>query len=71
MQKSEVSKKDKEQIVKLADQDFVTRILNKRLAEYYPDFSKIKKIKLTPYKHHIGKTGVVFVVGYEIDYLST
>ena len=70
MQRTEISQEDKNKIAKLADQDFVRTILDEKLSEYYPDFQKIDSIKLTPYKHHLGKTSAVFVVGYEIKYLT-
>jgi thiamine kinase-like enzyme len=71
MQGSEISQEEKDKIAKLEDQNFVRTILDEKLSEHYPDFQKTESIKLTPYKHHIGKTSAVFVIGYEIEYLTT
>lgn len=61
----------KQNIAQILNKNFVIKLLNDRLAEYYPDFVKIVKIKLTPYKKHLGVTSAVFVVEYNIQYLTT
>ena len=58
-------------MVKLIDKDFILRVLDIRLKSHYPDYKKIVNLKITPYKKHLGKTSVVFVLEYKIKYLST
>lgn len=67
---TKIDQKTKDQVAQLANQDFVQDVLNKKLAEYYPDFQKIKKLALQAYKKHLGQTSAVFVVGYQIEYLD-
>jgi len=65
-----LSEKTKQRMAKLVVKDFVIEILNERLPKYYRDFNKIKSIKLTPFKKHLGITSAVFVVEYKIKYTT-
>lgn len=60
----------KQQVAQLNNSDFITELFNSRLKEYYSDFVSINKLSLYPYKKHLGKTSAVFVVAYDIEYLS-
>lgn len=50
-----------EKIEKLLDHDYVLKFFNKRVSPLYPDFGKIKKIKIIPHKKFIW-TGTYHVV---------
>ena len=65
-----ISEETKNKIAKLADQGFVEQLLNENLKKYYSDFQKIKSLELTPYKQHLGQTSAVFVIGYQLVYLT-
>lgn len=70
MKKRRLSEETKAKIAKLVDKEFVINILNQRLPKYYKDFKEIKSIELAPYKHHLGVTSAVFVVEYQLKYIS-
>jgi len=65
-----LTKENKKEMAKLLDKDFIKKILNKRLGDFYSNFNRIISIKEDVYKRHLGVTSAVFVVGYKIKYLD-
>lgn len=64
-----IPEKVKENLSKLVEPEFITRILNSRLPEYY-DFAEVIDISMEYFKRHIGQTGAVFVTQYQVKYLD-
>ena len=66
-----LSETTKQKIAQLIAKDFVCHIFNERLKKYYSDFKEVKSIETKPFKKHLGLTSAVFVVEYQIKYLSS
>ncbi len=70
MHKKTLTEKNKQEMTKLLDKNFIQEVLNEKLAKFYNNFKSIIEIKEDVYKRHLGLTSAVFVVGYEIKYLD-
>lgn len=60
----------KQNMDKLLDLDFMTKLFNDRLVEFYPNFKEIKNIDFHTYKKHTGKTSMIVVVEYVLTYFG-
>ena len=61
----------KQNMDKLLDLDFMTKLFNERLREFYPNFQTVNNIDFHTYKKHTGKTSMIVVVEYIVNYQST
>src|SRR5680860_111816 len=53
-------------ILQLFDEEYVLAMFRRKLLPLYPSFSKIEKIKITPYKRLIWITTYHVVIGYDV-----
>ncbi len=70
MTRIELSEDIKNKISKLADIDFIKQVFTKNLSRHYPNFKEVKNLSLYTHKRHLGRTSVVFVVEYKVDYIN-
>ncbi len=62
--------KIKETMEKLTDKDFVIGLFNERLSGFYPGFDRMRDINFRIYKRHLGKSSMILVLEYVIEYYN-
>ncbi|PWB38831.1 MAG: hypothetical protein C3F02_01950 [Parcubacteria group bacterium] len=65
-----ISEEAKKNFSQVWDKDFIIKLLNEKLGQYYADFKSVAELEVIPYKKHLGMTSAVFVANYKIKYLS-
>lgn len=62
--------KIKENMEKLLELDFISSLFNQKLGQFYPNFKQVKTMVSHTHKRHIGKTSMIVVVEYVLNYES-
>jgi thiamine kinase-like enzyme len=57
-------------ILNLFDEQFVTKLFREKILKLYPDFAKIKKIKIIPHKNLVWEHTYHVVIEFEISFLT-
>lgn len=53
---------------KLTDKKFMTDLFNGRLSGFYPGFDRVEDINFRIYKRHLGRSSMILVLEYVIEY---